>query len=96
MSLLHFSRGQNVAFGSAYIFVILNFWGEFMTDVAPVKNYCYQPFSFEGPFLNNTIIKKCSKESNKKCLEITEGSLLFHCQNRPNVKVNRCRFYYLK
>ena len=37
-----------------------------MTDVAPVKNYCYQPFSFEGPFLNNTIIKKCSKESNKK------------------------------
>ena len=67
-----------------------------MTDVAPVKNYCYQPFSLEGPFLNNTIIKKCSKESNKKCLEITEGSLLFHCQNRPNAKVNRCRFYYLK
>ena len=77
-----------------------------MTDIAPGKNYwkkrknwknyCYQPFSFEGPFLSNTVIKKCSKESNKNCLEITEGSLLFHCQNRQNAKVNRCGFYSLK
>ena len=29
-----------------------------MTDIAPGKNYCYQPFSVEEPFLNNTIILK--------------------------------------
>ena len=63
-----------------------------------VCSYHHRPL--EGPFLNNTVIKKCSKESNKKCLEITEGSLLFHCQNRPNAKVFSerivtCHFYPL-
>lgn len=43
---------------------------------------CYQPFSVVVNV--NTIIIKFSKENHKKCLEITEDSLLFRCRNSQN------------
>ena len=39
----------------------------FTADIEPTKN-CYKTFSLGGLFLNNTIIRKCSKESNIKYL----------------------------
>ena len=97
MSLLHFSKGQNVAFGSAQMFVILNFLGEIYDRYSTWKELLLSTFLLRGTVLEQYHnIKKYSKESNKKCLEITEGSLLFHCQNRQNAKVSRCHFYYLK
>ena len=50
-------------------------------------------------FLNNNIIiniRESSKENNKKSSEITEESLLLHCQNSQTEKVKRCHFHYLK
>ena len=34
---------------------------------------CYSSFSLAEPFLDNTIIRKCSKDNSKNCLEIMEG-----------------------
>ena len=40
---------------------------KFTTDIEPRKN-SYKTFSLGGLFLNDTIIRKCSKESNIKYL----------------------------
>ena len=39
--------------------------------------------SLEGPFSSNTIIRKQSKENNRRCLEIMEESLLLLSQFFP-------------
>lgn len=38
--------------------------------------FVYYFEAFQGMFLNNTTIRKCSKENNRKCLKITEEILL--------------------
>ena len=59
-----------------------------------------KPSSLLGPFLNNTLLENVSKKitgwNNRKCLEITEESLLLHCRNSQHPKVNRCCFNYIK
>lgn len=49
------------------------------------KNCC---FSLEGPILNNTVIRKSSKENDGR--EFVPSLL-----NSQNAEVNRCRFYCL-
>ena len=52
-----------------------------------LKELLLSSFLLWGTVPEQYHIEKCSKESNKKCLEITEGSSLFHYQSRPNAKV---------
>ena len=40
------------------------------------RYFVYYFEAFQGMFLNNTTIRKCSKENNRKCLKITEEILL--------------------
>ena len=40
--------------------------------------------------------RKCTKENDRKCLEIMQESLLFPCWNSQKGKINRCHLYYLK
>jgi len=61
--------------------------------------FVYYFEAFQGLFLNNTTIRKCSKDSNRKCLEIMEEILLLaaetaKCKSEDYLKLDcRCHIF---
>ena len=53
-------------------------------------------FCLWGTVLKKNRNRKCTKENDRKCLEIMQESLLFPCWNSQKGKINRCHLYYLK
>ena len=76
------------------ILLILNFgiYGRYSTWRKGSRNKLLLIFLHGGTVLNNTIIRKRFKESNRKCSEITEERSLFCSENIKNIKTSDVAF----